>query len=425
MLSRHRHHRSRRPILERLEGRSLLSGAGSLDATFGSGGMVTTSFSGASNSTANALVIYPNAGTSNDGKSVAVGTGSSGGNGSLNSASCVELARYNTKGTLDSTFGKGGKVQTKFAGGPIDAAVLQGDGKIVVGGEVNGQFVLFRYTTSGTLDKTFNGSGTVNTSFAGTSGGPITGLAMETVGTATKIVAAGWVCIGPGDDEFAVARYNLDGTLDTSFGSGGEVVTDMTSGYDDAEAVVVQPDGKIVAAGFVMPIQSASSDEFAAVRYNTDGSLDATFGSGGVVETSLGGYAQARAVALQSDGKILLAGAGAMGNGMGKALLRYNADGTLDSAFPAGGIAKLQDNSSQPWCGMTVQGNGQFVVAGGGAYALARYNADGTLDTTFGTGGLVASAFGSYYTAVALQPDGKIVVTGADGGNFGIARYLD
>jgi uncharacterized delta-60 repeat protein len=430
MTARTRHRLARRPILERLEGRSLLSGAGSLDATFGSGGTVTTSFNGASNSSANALVIYPNAGTANDGKTVAVGNG----------GSYVELARYNTNGTLDSTFGKGGKVQTKFGGGPISSAALQTDGKIVVGGETNGRFLLFRYNTNGTLDTTFNGSGTVSTAFPGTDGGGITGLAIETVGTATKIVAVGDVTVGSLDDEFAVVRYNLDGTLDSSFGSGGEVFTNLTPGYDDALAVAVQPDGKIIAAGYVRPTQNNASDEFAMIRYNTDGSLDTTFGTptppgtqlpsgyttgGGVVETSLGGYAEARAVALQSDGKIILAGRSALGSGVGKALVRYNTDGTLDSTFASGGIAMQSDPAGGPWYGVTVQGNGQIVVAGGGTYALGRYNKDGTLDTTFGSGGLVASAFGSPYGAVAIEPDGKIVVTGLDGGKFGVARYLD
>jgi uncharacterized delta-60 repeat protein len=406
-----------RPRLEALEDRCLLS-AGALDPTFGSGGTVTTALK--ANSNANALAIYPVAGTANDGKIVVVGSGGTSG------ASYVELARYNANGTLDGSFGSSGKVQTKYAGGPIDAVAIQPDGKIVVGGEVNGAFFLTRYNANGSLDSTFGSRGTVITSFAGAQGAQVTGLGVEILNGVTEIVAAGYVTLSTYNDAFALARYNLSGGLDTG------LVTDVTSGRDDANAVVIQPDGKIVVAGNANG--TGATAEFAVARYNPNGSLDSSFGSGGTVQTPLGGWARGHAVALQPDGKIVVAGQ-APGSypETHAALARYNAAGTLDTTFGSGAgyvVTPLTGTATGAFEGVVVQSNGQIVAVGvteppsGNASALARYNADGTLDSTFGQGGIVAPAFGSGATAVALQADGKIVVASLNGGNFGVARYL-
>src|SRR5205823_5199649 len=140
--------------------------------------------------------------------------------------------------------------------------------------------------------------------------------------------------------DFAVARYNADGSLDTTFGSGGTVTTNFGPGatYDDADGVAIQSDGKIVVAGTCN--RGGSDNVFAVARYNADGSLDSTFGSGGTVTTDfgLGGSDDsAYAVALQPDGKIVAAGATYLGGVPGDfALARYNPDGTLDSTFGGG-----------------------------------------------------------------------------------------
>ena len=149
----------------------------------------------------------------------------------------------------------------------------------------------------GDLDPTFGSGGKVTTDVGGSDGAQA--VAIQGDG---KVVAAGLGNFaGPGTGDFALARYNPDGSLDTSFGSGGKVTTDF-GGFDAASAVAIQPDGKIIAAG------RSGSGDFALARYNPDGSLDSSFGSGGKVTTDFGGFDSAFGVALQADGKIVAAG---------------------------------------------------------------------------------------------------------------------
>jgi uncharacterized delta-60 repeat protein len=416
-----------RPRLEVLEDRCLLS-AGVLDPTFGSGGSVTTSFgNNVKNTSAQVLVIQP------DGKIVAAGDSE---NPTTLNVGYYDLARYNADGSLDATFGSKGEVQTKFnTRVSANAMALQPDGKILVAGAVRGTnlvaFEIVRYNSDGSLDSTFGNKGKVSTSFAqGVS--EIQALDLETVGGVTKIVAAGDVFVGSGL-AFGLARYNLNGSLDTSFGSGGEVVTNIStdSGVWNM-AGVVQGDGKIVVAGAAVP-GGGSSREFALARYNSDGTLDATFGSGGLVFTAIGAGtagAGARAVALRSDGKIVAGGFGTTSaNVKDFALARYNSDGSLDTSFGSGGIVLTSitglSGANDTINGLAIQpANGQIIAVGSQfSSVLARYNPDGTLDATFGNGGIVAPTFGQGDTAVALQSDGKIVTT-AINGNFGVARYL-
>jgi uncharacterized delta-60 repeat protein len=389
-----------------MEDRCLLS-AGALDPSFGSGGTVTTVLK--SGSQANAVAIQ------SDGKIVAVGNGGASLHGGY-----VELARYNTDGTLDTSFGSSGKVETKFGGGPVDAVAIQPDGKIVVSGGL-----LMRYNANGTLDTTFGSKGTVTPSFE------MKGLGIEVLNGVAEIVGAGGVGLSNTNDAFAVARYNPSGSLDSSFGNGGEVITDITSSYDDGNAVAIQTDGKILVAGNSNGRLDAA--EIAVVRYNTNGSLDSSFGIGGIAQTAVGagrGYA----IALQSDGKIVVAGQG-LGSysGVHGAVARYTASGAADTSFGAGAgyvVTPMTGTNNDYFDGVAVQGNGQIVGVGnnappsGGSSGLVRYNTDGTLDNTFGNGGIVVPTFGGADSGVAIQADGKIVVSCYNGGNFGVARYL-
>jgi uncharacterized delta-60 repeat protein len=411
--------------LEALEDRCLPS-AGVLDPTFGSGGTVTTSFGGDKSfpADAEALVIQP------DGKSVAGGFNES------SSGGIFDLARYNADGSLDSTFGNKGEVQTKFTGSSAsaNALALQADGKILLAGNDNSTFEIDRYNADGSLDTTFGNKGMVSTPFA-QGAAEVRSLALETVGGVTKIVAAGDV-VTSSSSAFALARYNLSGSLDTSFGSSGLVVTNI--GGRDANqmglAGAVQGDAKIVLAG--EKVQSSGQLEFSLARYNTDGSLDTTFGSGGLVFTSIGKNAAAWAVALQGDGKIVAAGWGttsATDSYHHFALARYNSDGSLDTSFGSAGVEvtpPIGTNGDQI-NGLAIQpANGAIIAVGSAVFpnlqasALARYNPDGSLDATFGSGGIVAPTFGGGDTAVALQSDGKIVVSTLNSGKFGLARYL-
>ncbi len=408
-----------RPQLEMLEGRCLMS-AGALDPTFGSGGAVTTSFGNNTNTSAQVLALQP------DGKIVAAGDSE---NPASLSVGYYDLARYNADGSLDRTFGSKGEVQTKFnARVSANAIVLQPDGKILVAGDdqKNFAFQIVRYNSNGSLDTAFGHKGMVSTSFTQGSS-EIWALDLETVGGVIKIVAAGDVVLfneAANTDglAFGLARYNLDGSLDTSFGSSGRVVTNIfPDEIGRRVASVLQGDGKIVMAG-EGGTAFGISREFALARYNSDGSLDATFGSGGLVYTPMGGYAAA-AIALQPDGRIVT---GSEGNGF--TLARYNPNGSLDTSFGSGGIVLTTGISlNGSLNGLAIQpADGKIIAAGSsaGSSALARYHPDGTLDATFGSGGIVTPTFGQGDTAVALQADGKIVTTAIDDGNFGIARYL-
>jgi len=368
------------------------SSDGTLDTSFGIGGIVTTDFGGAFEG-AWSVALQP------DGKIVAAGLTL------ISGINQFALARYNSDGTLDASFGTGGRVTTAFPGATIANAfsvALQPDGKVVVAGWTNidggADFALARYDSTGTLDTSFGTGGRVITAFADSQGHSLAGVFCVVVQPDGKIVAAGDAKLDRGYD-FVLARYNSNGTLDAGFGAGGRVITDFGGSDDGAEAVALQPDGKIVAAGFARGIDF----DFALARYNDDGTLDASFGTAGRVTTDFAGFSDtAYAVAVQPDGKIIAAGsAGTINRGFDFAVARYNSDGTLDASFgkvatdfgPV--IPDLVGTSDQAFA-VAVQADGKIVAAGlaesisGGAFALARYEAGNA--PTVGTIGVNVTA---------------------------------
>lgn len=240
-----------------------------------------------------------------------------------------------------------------------------------------------------------------------------------------------------------MVRYKKNGKIDSSFGNKGKAIVEFSSGFDQAYAIALQPDGKVVLAGAV----DLNSDEspFAITRLNSDGSLDSLFGSGGRVTTNFfGNRNQANGVALQSDGKIIVAGWAAR-NPDGRevlAIARYTSDGSLDATFGTGGML-TNDFSGQGGEARAIelQRDGKIVVAGLAGFlraakpqvdfATARYNADGSLDSSFGNGGAAITDFLDVIdvaSAMAIQPDGKIVLAGSTTddmthSDFAIARY--
>jgi uncharacterized delta-60 repeat protein len=339
-------------------------------------------------------------------------------------------------------------VTTRFAGD--DAAghevAIQTDGKIVVVGEaplLPGQpaskFAVTRYNPDGTLDDTFGGDGRVTTDFPTHSSA--FGVAIQTDG---KIVAAGRA-IRAGTFVFAVTWYHPDGTLDDTFSENGKLRT----GFEDRSApgsdVAIQPDGKIVVVGRVARPSPPGAGRFAVVRYKPNGVLDDTFGGDGKVKTRIGARADVSSVAIQSDGKIVVAGSTSkprFGRSM-FALARYDPDGTLDDTFSENG--KLGTGfGGQPGeggagaDGVAVQPDGKIVAAGGLfiddntiKFALARYTPAGALDDSFGGDGKVTTGFGdrvAFAEDVAVQPDNRIVAAGQlrlppFGRRFALARY--
>jgi uncharacterized delta-60 repeat protein len=399
---------------------------GDLDPGFGSGGKVTTPF-GTSTDNANAVIIQT------DGKIIAIGSSFNGSNFDF------ALARYNPDGSLDTSFGTGGKVTTPIGAGSdtATAAALQPDGKIVVAGAslgTNSDFALVRYNPDGTLDTSFGTGGKVVTPFGSGNDG-VSALFIQPDG---KIVAAG--SSDSGNSDFALIRYNINGSLDTSFGTAGKVQTDFgSSTFDAANAAVLQSNGKIVVVGYSLP--TGIDRDFALARYNADGTLDTSFGTNGKVITAFGSDADnLYAVAVQADGKIVAAG-DSFDTSISNytfALIRYNASGTLDTSFGVNGkVATDFSSNDDDAFAIAIQSNGKIVAAGRGFngtnydFALARYNPNGSIDSSFGSGGKLLTPFGSGNDedrAVTLQTDGKIVAGGrsSNGSNndFAVVRYL-
>jgi uncharacterized delta-60 repeat protein len=213
--------------------------------------------------------------------------------------------------------------------------------------------------------------------------------------------------------------------LDTTFDSDGKVTTDFGAA-EDASAVAIQPDGRIVAAG---ESQGGFGRDFALARYNVDGSLDTSFDSDGKVTTDFGVLDAASDVAIQPDGRIVAAGnSGGFGFSRDFALARYNRDGSLDTSFDSDGKVTTDFGGSEVATAVAVHPDGRCVAAGGSDedFALAGYKVDGSLDTSFDSDGKVTTDFGGFEFAsdVAIQPDGRIVAAGNSGGDFALARYL-
>lgn len=403
---------------------------GHLDTTFGSGGTVDTAIG--TTAYATDVAVQP------DAKIVAGGTSSvATGNGYLSS---FALARYQPDGRLDAGFGAGGVATGPCCG--AFAVALQPDGKILqagFSGRANrAAFAVTRYRSDGALDGTF-GSG-------GVALGPDGGAEGLTVQPDGKIVVAGTATEAYA---FNLARFNADGTLDQGFGSGGTVQTLL--GYAaSAQAVVIQPDGKIVTVGASVPGNPPPPPppppapppppppgppplpwQITLVRYEPDGSLDASFGSSGVVKTPLGFSAQAHAVGLQPDGKIVVAGQtdDRMRGVRRPALARYGPDGALDPAFGSSGIVTTELRTSGWPMALALQPDGMIVVTGG-EEGTARFRPSGKLDREFGSDGVAAAGFPSPIraTSVALQTDGRIVTAGFRSvqgqSRFALSRYL-
>jgi uncharacterized delta-60 repeat protein len=419
----------------------LLDGSG-LDPTFGVGGKVLTTFlQNHVPGKASGLAIQA------DGKLVVAG--------SLlppdhSNNDTFALARYTADGGLDPTFGTDGTVTTPVADSTPSAypimvsdVVLQADEKIVVVGSLQGSFVLARYTAAGGLDPTFGTSGIVTTHFADYYyEDPFPGVVLQADG---KIVVSASL-----KGDVVLARYTAAGGLDPTFGTSGIVTTHFTGYYSSGTAlgVALQADGKIVVAGSHLTPYGSSG--FTLARYTADGRLDPTFGTGGTVTTgSNSALDSSTTVAVQDDGKIIVAGAEddydivfepgdllspypshrfiehRVFKHAALDLLRYNPDGSADTTFGMGGKVATDAQSPVQARRVVLQSDGKIIVAGsvGPQIALWRYTSGGGLDTTFSSGGTYTADFASEAAAVGFQADGKIVVAG--GPSFLVARLLN
>lgn len=432
---------------------SAAAAPGDLDGSFGGDGIVTTAFGSAGEDDgAYAMAIQA------DGKIVLAG----------DHQGDFAIARYNADGSLDASFDGdvampgfpgNGRVTTDIAVG-IDrahAVLVQPDGDIVAAGvegtlasnsPLGGNFALVRYNADGTLDTGFAGDGKVTTEFILDSAAHAVALQGD-----GKIVAAGWASSFSQGDDFAVARYNADGTLDPSFDSDGMATTSYCpsdSCNDRAHAVRIQEDGKLILAGHAEPAAAGTFDShFGLARYNADGTLDGSFSGDGLTTTpfSLGfPSVEAHALVIQPDGKLVAAGDD---NGL-FALVRYAVDGSLDPSFSGDGKRTIQvspiDRTSVAY-GLARQADGRLVAVGRASdakgfdlhhdFAAARLLPDGSLDTSFSCDGKLSfpvapSPQVDFARAAAIQSDGRIVLAGhADMGppefldhDFAVARLL-
>jgi uncharacterized delta-60 repeat protein len=330
-------------------------------------------------------------------------------------------------GDLDASFDRDGRVVFDVFGGVDDSAnavATQSDGKIVLAGgwcgfgaQCNtGTFALARFHPDGSLDSAFGNNGRTLVAFPN-GWAHANGVAIQANG---KIVAVGERNDddGVGDGDFALVRLEPDGDLDPSFSGDGKVMTTF-GGWDIGRAVAIQDNGKIVVAGMN---RSSGDDDFALARYNANGSLDTSFSGDGKQTTGFGDDDDAKGIVIQADGRIVAAGDTSVGDDLDIALARYNANGSLDSSFDDDGkVITNLDGYEVVWAA-TIQSNDKVIVAGdtNGCgdrdFLLARYNTDGSEDSTF-EGGSLCTDFGGYERAfaVATQADGRIVAAGLKG----------
>ncbi len=389
-----------------------------LDTSFDTDGKVTTNI-GEFKREANAVAIQP------DGKIVAIGTDYTNGEPSLDE---FAVNRYNPDGTLDTSFGGDGRVTTNFAG-PDDIAhsvALQPDGKIVVAGKAHTELGIARYNPDGSLDTSFDGDGKkVDGIFSYPT---MLAVAVQPDG---KIVTA-----GIGLSSALIYRYNPDGTRDNSFDGDGQV----NLGYPEITSLALQSDGKLIVAGRA---QGATSD-FAVARYNSNGSLDATFDTDGIVILDfVGGYDYVKSMSIQADGKILVAGGSSSTNSAESsrfdwALARLNQDGSLDNSFDGDGKVRIPLSPySDVATGIAVQSDGKILTSGTAVralqndmesadFALARFNTNGSLDTSYGNNGAILLGLSNQDRAadLALDASGRAVVVGETDGHFTVLRFL-
>jgi uncharacterized delta-60 repeat protein len=410
---------------------------GDLDPTFGDGGMVVTRIG--TDDYLWGLAIDRS-------RILALGASENG------SVADSVIARYLHDGGLDHSFGDGGSVRIDLSGTgtylfPAGLVVTRGH-RIVVGGSTSGSgssddFALARLTHNGQLDRSFGQGGMVRTDFRGRlSADSASALGLQQDG---KVVLAGESNANVIED-FALARYQRNGTLDPTFGEQGRVLVDLRRNQDDyVLSLALQDNGRIVAAGATRDY--GGDTDFALVRLLADGRLDRSFGQRGVVITDLRylgvDYETIRGVALQPDGKIVVVGTAEHPRATVPMIARYTTAGVLDGEFGIGGVVSLDvTTATVTGNAVAIQADGKLVAAGQSYritqsgfevdFALARFMPDGRLDPSFGNAGIVRTRFRpggqTYALVLGIEPSGKLLVGGNSfAGNrthFALARYL-
>jgi uncharacterized delta-60 repeat protein len=352
------------------------------------------------------------------------------------------VVRYLSNGALDRSFGRRGIVRTPSGDSAIGhdptgwatALVIEPDGKLVAGGTTSaptcGGALLVRYRPDGSVDTTFGKNGRIDTQNA-----VLGALALAPDGSllVSRLGDGGCEISSPGIDR--IVRLKRNGAVDRGFGNGGKAATPL-----GVSSLAVQPDGKVVGAGSLWVTEGGTHEVSALVRYTSGGSPDRTFGAHGRATTPI----HVAALALQRDGKIVGAGSDGPYSRTKLALVRYGRDGVLDRSFGTGGIVKTSLGEDAAAAAVVVQRNGKIVVAGfrrelpfqakgsRKVFVLVRYEPNGRLDAAFGRGGIVTTQIGagdSDARSLAIRPDGKVVAGGEaregdfTSGRFAVAQY--
>lgn len=405
-----------------------LNANGSRDTTFSTDGSVAFWLGADDSAYESAYAVAPQ----RDGKILVGG----------NVAGDCGVARYNADGSFDTKFDGDGRLTISPLPNSnnegecyvFDVAV-QSDGKVIAVGSVydfstlSNELVVARFMPDGSPDVTFDSDGKVVTRLPGFSGDYGRSIALLSDG---KILVGGEMSLSQNKTNFLLLRYKADGSLDTSFDTDGMAITPVGPARDAIYDIAVQADGKILATGYSFT-GNFGFPQAAIVRYNADGSLDTTFDTDGMVVGP--GPARPYSIAILPDSKILIGG----DNG-NFAAARFNPDGSIDQNFGQFGVAAVMIGSQSEGHSMVVQGDGKIVMVGSSRasqiseldFTLVRFNANGTLDTTFDVDGKVTTATSTLEDraqAVAMQYDEKIVAVGygytdAYRNDFTIARYV-
>lgn len=394
---------------------------GSLDMSFDQDGIKLQDLADRSASAAS-VAVQP------DGKIVVAGNCY---NGTYRS---FALARLNPTGGLDPAFGSNGRAVVPIGNGDsqANAVAIQPDGKIVAAGYATNDIAVVRLNTDGTLDTTFDGDGIAITSFS-TNNDVANAIALQPDG---RITVAGWTINGSGNADFATVRYRTNGSLDQSFNLTGKATTAFGTKDDTAACVSIQPDGKIVTSGYAT---IGGHAEFALTRYATNGIRDMSFGTSGRVTTAVGDFSGCFGQAIQRDGKIVVAGFSYRLDvdgqliGVDLNVIRYNTNGVLDNTFGTGGIVTTTSSGGEFGGPVALQSDAKILVSGvrfnldTGSYesVMVRFLPTGEIDSTYGIDGTAVVDFGaegfsfSSFTTDSLD---RPIIAGSAGGVFGVAR---
>lgn len=383
---------------------------GALDPSFGADGKVTTDIE--NNDYSYDMAIQ------DDGKIVLVGVVNNG------PESEFGIVRYNSNGSIDSSFGTNGVVTEFWGWGHARGVAIHSDGKIVVAGMDGPDIAILRLNHDGTLDTSFNGYG--KTTIRLGTWDWCYDVALQKNG---KIIISGSTQTSHYADLYLI-RYNIDGSIDSNFNTG--IVTSSFGNIVEGKQIIILENGQILLAGESW----TNSREFGILRFTEDGKHDATFGNNGLasIDIDIGSTEELRSMTLQSDGKIVVAGYSFNGSDNDFALARFNSNGVIDNTFGVNGkVTTAIGSENDEGRSIEIQPDGKIIVAGfmrpGSSFnfALVRYNENGTPDTTFGIDGVITTTFGNTADraySIAIQLDGKILAAGHAEGDFAVARYL-